>query len=124
MSKPRRTMGTGAILLALVIAAAAVSPAHAQDATPNRERLTQFARAHMSINEARDAFHGQVARVHDEEGRRRAREEVDARIADILEEHELTKEEYDAFILQISLDGDLRATFEELLVQLAEQPTG
>lgn len=126
MSKPRRTMGAGAVVLALVMAAGAASPALAQDAAaaPDRERLTQFAQAHVLINEARDEFHGQVARVHDEEGRRRAREEVDARIGEILEEHQLTAEEYDSFILQISLDGELRATFEEVLTALAEQTTG
>ena len=136
MSKPSRTAGAGAVLLAIVMSAGTATPALAQDeppearpalaedAAPDRERLTHFAQAHVLINEARDEFHGQVARVHDEEGRRRAREEVDARIGEILEEHQLTAEEYDAFILQISLDGELRATFEEVLTALAEETTG
>jgi hypothetical protein len=136
MSKPRRTSGAGAFLLALALAGGSASAALAQeeppeadtalarDAAPDRERLTQFAQVHVLINEARDEFHGQVARVHDEEGRRRAREEVDARIVSILEEHQITAEEYDAFTLQISLDGELRATFEEVLAALAEQTTG
>jgi len=79
-----------------------------------------FAKAHMAINDARDEFHGQVGRVHDEQGRQRARREFEERIARTLEEHELTQEEYDQFILVISLDGEARAAFEEILAQLAE----
>lgn len=99
---------------------------HAQDGPEpvDEARLVQFARAHLAIAEARDEFHGEVARVHDEEGRIRAREEVDVRIAEILEDNEMTREEYDGFILSISLDGDLRAAFEEALVQLQEEPSG
>lgn len=99
---------------------------HAQDEPESVDevRLVQFARAHLAIAEARDEFHGEVARVHDEEGRIRAREEVDVRIAEILEENEMTREEYDGFILSISLDGELRAAFEEALVQLQEDPSG
>ena len=87
------------------------------------ERLTRFAEAHLAINEARDEFHGEVARVHDEEGRLRAREEVDATLEEILAEHEMTRDEYDEFILLISLDGELRAAFEEVVAQLQEEPS-
>lgn len=124
MSMPRRTMGGGAIILATLLAVGAGSPAHAQeqDLAPDREVLAQFARTHLLINDARDAFHGEIARLHDEEGRRRAREEVDARISGILEEHAITREQYDALILRISMDGELRATFEEILAEVAEEP--
>ena len=121
-----RQSGPGVALFAL-LAVLALLPgvAAAQDTTQpmDRERLTQFAAAHLAINEARDEFHGQVARVHDEEGRRRAREEVDERIAGILEEHEMTQEEYDEFILLISLDGELRTAFEEIVAQLQADPS-
>lgn len=124
--KPQMRTGPFVALVAL-LALGAVIPgqALAQDAAEpmDEARLTQFAQAHISINEARDEFHGQVARVHDEEGRRRAREEVDARIQEILEEHEVTREEYDEFILLISLDGELRTAFDALMVQLQEDPS-
>jgi hypothetical protein len=115
-------MGGGAIILAVLLAGGVGSPAHAQDLAPDREALAQFARAHLLINDARDAFHGEIARVHDEEGRRRAREEVDARINGILEDHAITREQYDALILRISMDGELRTTFEEILAEVAEEP--
>lgn len=121
-----RHPGSGVALFALLAVAAALPrAAQAQDtAEPvDRERLTQFATAHIAINEARDAFHGEVARVHDEEGRLRAREEVDARIQEILEANEMTQEEYDDFILRISFDGELRAAFEEIVAQLEEEPS-
>lgn len=127
MKSFRRTRGSSLTLFALLsIAAAVPGSAHAQDTAQagaqklDRERITQFARAHLAIAEARDQFHGEIARVHDEEGRLRAREEVDAKIAEILGEQEMTREEYDEFILRISLDGELRATFEEILAELQE----
>lgn len=125
MKLPMHT-GPRLVLFALLaFAALAPGAVEAQDAPPpmDEARLTQFAQAHIAINEARDEFHGQVARVHDEEGRRRAREEVDARIEEILEEHEMTQEEYDEFILLISLDGELRTAFDALVVQLQEDPS-
>ncbi|MDX1493448.1 MAG: DUF4168 domain-containing protein [Longimicrobiales bacterium] len=123
--KLKKRAAPAAILLAIfAVLAASPATARAQDAgSVDQARLTQFARAHIAINDARDEFHGQVARVHDEEGRRRAREEVDARIQEILEEQEMTQEEYDEFILLISLDGELRAAFDELVVQLQEEPS-
>ena len=42
----------------------------------------------------------------------------------ILEEAEMTREEYDQITLLISLDGDLRTMFEEVMVELEEEGTG
>lgn len=125
MKLKKHSAPAAALLTLVALLAASPASARAQDeaATVDQARLTQFAQAHIAINEARDEFHGEVARVHDEEGRLRAREEVDARIEEILEEHEMTREEYDEFILLISLDGELRATFDELVVQLQEDPS-
>ncbi len=108
-------------LVALALGAA-VAPAAAQSVEEvSREELTRFARAHVAIAEIRDDFHGEVARVHDAEGRQRAREQVEERIDTVLEEHELTREEFDDFTLRISLDGELRALFEEILAELGEE---
>ena len=93
----------------------------AQEAPPDRERLTQFARAHIAINGARDEFHGKVARIHEEQGRERARQEMDEQVGEILSAAAMTREEYDEFILIISLDGDSRSMFDEILAELAEE---
>lgn len=121
----RRTTSRGLLLLALALAGGTAPLAAQEEQTEplTRERLTEFARAHLAINEVRDEFHGEVARVHDEEGRTRAREQVEEKIASILEEHELTREEFDEITLRISLDGELRAMFDEILVKLAEEGT-
>ncbi|MDH3269923.1 MAG: DUF4168 domain-containing protein [Gemmatimonadota bacterium] len=121
MTFQRRALGSSLALFAL-LALAGPAAAWAQDAppTPDREQLVRFAQVHLAINVARDEFHGAIARVHDAEGRNRAREEVDTKIAAILEEHEMTREEYDDFILLISLDGDLRASFEEVMAELQD----
>lgn len=131
MSLTRRATGLGALALALTMAGGATTPLTAQDtlsaqeapAAPDHDRLVQFARAHAQINDARDEFHGQIARVHDEEGRRRAREEVDARIAEILAAEQIEAAEYDDFILRISLDGDLRESFEAALAEVVDGNT-
>ncbi len=119
--------GSSVALFALLAVATLVPQVvHGQDDSAmaiDRERLTQFATAHIAINEARDEFHGEIARVHDEEGRLRAREEVDAKIEEILEANEMTQEEYDEFILLISFDGELRAAFEEIVARLEEEPS-
>ena len=118
-----RAIEVGAILAtAASLCVASPHEASAQD-VPDLEALTEFARAHMAINDARDEFHGKIGRIHDEDGRLRAREEMKVQVAQILTDHELTQERYDEVTLTISLDGELRAVFEEILVQLAEEGT-
>lgn len=126
----RRNAGRALFALTLAVAATgAPLPAFAQaaEATTDevtREQMRHFAEAHVAINEIRDEFHGEVARVHDAEGRQRAREQVEERIAAVLEEHEMTRERFDELTLMISLDGDLRMMFDEILAELAEERTG
>jgi hypothetical protein len=125
MHAPRRTPDIGAVLL-LLLSVAALAPVRArgQDAGFDRELLTRYAQAHVELNDARDEFHGKVGRVHDEEGRRRAREELEARVEEIFIEHEITSEEYDVITLTISLDAAARAMFEEILLELEEGEGG
>ena len=111
-----------AALVTLVVAAAVVPvAAQTQEAPPDRERLTQFAEAHIAINNARDEFHGKVARIHEEQGRERARQEMDDQVGEILSAAAMTREEYDEIILIISLDGESRSLFDEILAELAEE---
>lgn len=123
--KSFRPVVAGRNILAIVALMSVLIPsaARAQDAELDRERLTQFARAHVALTTARDVFHGKVGRVHDEDGRRRAREELVAQVAKVLAEHEMTQEEYDEITLTISLNGDVRAMFDEILATLATQGT-
>ena len=121
-----RTVSWGFGLLVLALASVG-TPAQAQTEGEgldlDRESLTQYAIAHGAINDARDEFHGKVARVHDAEGRLRAREEVEAAIVTILEGQEMTREEYDEVTLLISLDGDFRVMFDEIMLELEELGT-
>ncbi|MGY8777840.1 MAG: hypothetical protein ACKVIN_06925 [Longimicrobiales bacterium] len=121
-----RTVSWGLGLLVLALASVA-TPVQAQTEGEgfdlDRESLTQYAIAHGAINDARDEFHGQLARVHDPEGRLRAREEVEAAIVTILEGQEMTREEYDEVTLLISLDGDFRVMFDEIMLELEELGT-
>lgn len=128
MKMPRHAALRALVLAAVAVVAglATTSPIAAQDTEieMDREQMKAYARVHIAINEARDEFHGAVARVHDAEGRIRAREEVEAKIESILEEAEMTRERYDQVTLLISLDGDLRTMFDEVMAELEEEGAG
>jgi hypothetical protein len=59
--------------------------------------------------------------VHEEQGRERARQEMEVQVGEILSATAMTREEYDEIILIISLDGESRAMFDEILAELAEE---
>lgn len=125
MKTYRRVAESGAALVMLLMAMATLpASAQSQETEPDRERLLQFAKAHVAFNTARDEFHGKVGRVHDEDGRQRARVELQRQLAGILVERELTQEEYDEITLAISLDADVRAIFDEILIELASEGSG
>ena len=128
MKMPRRAFLKALVLTAVTALAglASAKPIAAQDLdiAIDRERMVEFVRVHIAVNEVRDEFHGAVARVHDPEGRIRAREEVETALDAILEEAEMTREEYDQMTLLISLDGDLRTMFEEVMAELEEGGAG
>ena len=128
MRTPRRALLKALALTAVATLAGVATPApiSAQDLETaiDRDRMTEFALAHVAVNDARDEFHGAVARVHDPEGRLRAREEVEEAITTILEEAGMTREEYDQITLLISLDGELRTMFEEVMAELEEGTGG
>lgn len=107
---------SAALLLLLVVTAPAV--AQADDVPLDRQHITQYARTHIALNKARDEFHGKVGRIHDEQGRERARQEMEAEVVAALEANGMTRDEYDRITLVISLDGEARALFDEVLAEL------
>jgi hypothetical protein len=109
-----------AVLLSVAGVAWAPGRAAAQDTLPDRDRWTDLARTHLALDAAREEFQGIIARVHDDEGRRRAREEFDAKVEGIFEEHGVAREEFDAFMRIVSSDADVREEFEALLAELRE----
>lgn len=82
------------------------------------QRLADFARAHVAINAARDAFHDRLGRVHDEQGRALAREELVRQVSEILSQASITQQEYTSLTLSVSLDPETRAAFEAMVVEL------
>ena len=124
MNKARQASLWSFATLALLAVAAAPASAQTEDKPLDRERMTQYARAHIALNDARDEFHGKVGRVHDEQGRERARQEMEQQVAEALEAAEMTREEYDAITLMISLDGDARALFDEVMEEIQTEGDG
>ena len=113
-----RAIARGAVL-ALVLLSGAPAAGSAQDAPLDREQLTRFARAHIAMGAARDEFHAKLARSHDDDGLGRARQELDARIAQILVENALSSEQYGVITLVISQNEEVRAVFEQISRQLS-----
>ena len=67
MNMLRRALETGAALVVLLMVGTLTpTAAQGQDIELDRDRITQFAKAHMCLNDVRDEFHGKVGRVHDE----------------------------------------------------------
>ena len=102
-----------------LLGAASPDPLSGQQDALGTERLTAFAKAHVAMNEVRDEFHRQIGEIHEEQGRERARAELDVKIARTLLEHEFTPQEYDQIFLLLS-DGETRAAFDQILAQLTE----
>lgn len=120
-----RVFVAGWVLAAGLLAGGSPAPLAAQEtrAGVGEEALTRFARAHLAIGKARDAYHGQVGRIHERQARLEARRRLEATIAGILEEEGLTRQEYDDLTLLVSVDAEARATFERILAELTD-PSG
>ncbi len=99
------------------MASAAPVDLSAQDEseTVGQVELTVFARAHVAIGEARDAFHAAIAAAHEEQAIERAREAFEERVAEILEEHALTEERYGQVLHVVSMDPNVRARLDAIL---------
>ena len=119
-----RFLGTALMAAAFAVVSPAVQvEAQAAQQTADTqsvddERLTQYARLHVAINVARDAFQAAKARVHDFEARERIREEMDARLNGLYTEHGMSKEDYDGLTFMVSIDADMRTRLEAILAEL------
>jgi hypothetical protein len=117
MTDLRRAMARGALVTALLVSLLA-SVTAAQEPPVDREQLARYARAHIALSAARDEFHAKIARVHDDVGLARARQEMDARITEILTENALTSEQYGVLTLLVSENEAVRAVFDEISAAL------
>ena len=116
-----RAIASGAVLV-LVLLGGIPAAGSAQDAPLDREEITRFARAHIAMGAARDEFHAKLARIHDDEGVVRARQELDARVAQILADNALSSEQYGVITLVISQNEEVRAVFEQISKELGGGP--
>ena len=126
MPFPRfRITKAGLFLAFLAVAWGSPDGAAAQDIPQvGEEKLTAFARAFTQVSATRDDFYDRFGRTHDDQGRRELREAMDASIAEILQEHGLTHQEYQRLNVVVSTDAEQRATFERLLQEIRGTATG
>ena len=116
----RRTLRIGLFLAALTASAWSAPAALEGQEIPEvgEEKLSTFARAFLQVSATRDDFYDRFGRTHDDQGRRQLREEMDARITEILTEHGLTHAEYQRLNVVVSVDSGQRAIFERLLQEI------
>jgi hypothetical protein len=120
MTNLARTIRRGGVIgfLLLVGVAADGRSQDVQQAPVDREQLTRYARAHLALDAARTEFHTTIARIHDDIGLARAREELDAKVAQIYSDNAITSEQFGVITLLISQNEQVRAVFEDIARQL------
>jgi hypothetical protein len=106
------------VLLSLMLVAGVATGGRSQEVPLDREQLTRYARAHLALDAARDAYYAKIARIHDDVGLAHAREELEARVAQIYTENAITSERYGVITLLVSQNEQVRAVFEEISRQL------
>jgi hypothetical protein len=110
------------IALTLVLLAGLAASARGQETPLDRERLTRYARAYVALDAARAEFHATIARIHDDIGLARARQDLDATVTQIYADHGFTSEEYGSITLLISQNEQVRSVFEGIVREL--RPAG
>ena len=108
-----------ALVATLITFSAVAGHLSAQQAPPSEvteEVLAAYAKAHVALDAARDAYQRQLGRTHDLQEQARLRAELAETQLSVLAEHEIRQEEYDRITAVISVDQALRERFEALLV--------
>lgn len=99
---------------------APAAPAAAAAQAPIDAKMLEFAKLHATLNTARDEFFAKIGRTHDDEGKTNLRNEFNKHVAEILQQHGTTQQEYQRTIFQISSDPAQREQFERALKQVTE----
>lgn len=105
-------------LLAFLLMAGAARSGRSQEVPLDRDQLTRYARAYLALGAARDEYYAKIARIHDDLGLARAREELDGKLAQIYAENAITTEQYGVITLLVSQNEQVRAVFEEITREL------
>jgi len=106
------------VVLTFVLLSGLAASALAQDVPLDRERLTRYARAYVALDAARAEFHATIARIHDDIGLARARQDLDAKVARIYADHRFSTEEYGSITLLISQNEQVKSVFEGIVRDL------
>lgn len=116
-------------LVVVVLALVTGAPGGVQGQQPGMpevgvEKLTAFTRAYIEISAVRDELYAELGRAHDAEGKAEIRERLNQGIVQVLQQHEMTREEYDRITFIISADAKQREAFDRLLTELAPRGGG
>ena len=102
----------------LLVAAPPVSGQQEASLEIGEEALVEFARVHARVTQAKEKHQGELARMHDTQGKDRLREEFALQMDQIFLEHETTRAEYERITAIISVDPHARERFEQILRDL------
>ena len=107
-----------AVCLSTVVDASALQAQEQEVPEIGEARLRVFASAYVAMAAARDDFHREMGRTHEEQERDRLRERLGERTTEILAEREMTREEYERITLAISIDAERRELFQRILEEI------
>lgn len=96
--------------------AQATAPAAAPQAVD--PRLPDFVKLHAALDEARDEFNAEIAKLHETIPRNEYMETFDKYKAEILDQHGTTELAYNQMLFIVSSDPVQREAFQKLLEEL------
>lgn len=129
----RANVGAGIFGLTLgsLLLAFPAAPVQAQQPAPqqqqqqvqelDQETLETFAEAYLDIGEVRTGMQSCLEDVQDQSQANRIQQEANIQMQDVLEEHDLTAQDYRQITQVLNNDQEQRAEFESIVEELREE---
>ncbi len=131
-------LATSATICLALLAGVSPQALEAQDAGPQAqapptasptvsvddELLGAAARVHLQVTNLQKAFIEELARFHDAGEKAAARARFSARMAEILEAHEMTAAQYELVLFVIGTDEEKRTRFDGMLDRIKAEQDG
>jgi hypothetical protein len=113
-------------LAVLVLPLGAEAQIETQEAPtpPDREELTDFAKAYIDVQEIQNEMEQALATVQDPEEANRIQQAANEQMAVAVEDHDLSVERYSEIVIALNTDEELRERFTEVYYELLEERDG
>lgn len=95
------------------------------DADPDREfsdeKIFQFAAAYVDITAIQQDYQYRMQEADDEQQRRRLSDESNRKAEELMAEHGITSDDYNAIVIRLPDDDELRSRVQQAVRQLEEE---